>query len=63
MTASTTYMYEPKCLHVCLSSHGLKLAIAESCTGGMIATKITDIPGASSFFLGSIVTYSNKSKE
>lgn len=38
------------------------LAFAESCTGGMIAEKITTLPGASDFFLGSLVAYSNQLK-
>ena len=42
---------------------GLKLSLAESCTGGMIGCMITSVSGASSFFLGSAVTYSNESKE
>ena len=42
---------------------GLKLSLAESCTGGMIGCKITSVSGASSFFMGSAVTYSNESKE
>ena len=40
----------------------LTLAVAESCTGGIIASKITDVPGSSEFFVGSAVTYSNESK-
>ncbi len=39
------------------------LALAESCTGGHIASKIVSIPGASKFFLGSIVAYTNEWKE
>jgi len=39
------------------------LALAESCTGGKIASLITENAGASQFFLGSIVTYSNSTKE
>jgi nicotinamide-nucleotide amidase len=39
------------------------LAIAESCTGGFIAHRITNIPGASESFLGGIVAYSNGVKE
>ena len=46
-----------------LNARGATLACAESCTGGMIGAAITDMPGASSFFLGSAVTYSNESKE
>ena len=38
------------------------IALAESCTGGMIAGVLTDIPGASKVFLGSAVTYSNEAK-
>ncbi|MBU1864682.1 MAG: CinA family nicotinamide mononucleotide deamidase-related protein [Candidatus Omnitrophica bacterium] len=41
----------------------LYLACAESCTGGLIAKRITDIPGSSRFFLGATVTYSNRLKE
>jgi nicotinamide-nucleotide amidase len=40
----------------------LTLAIAESFTGGLISDWITDIPGSSDYFLGSIVSYSNESK-
>ncbi|MDR2860457.1 MAG: competence/damage-inducible protein A [Elusimicrobiota bacterium] len=38
------------------------LSLAESCTGGMIAQKITDISGSSAYFMGSAITYSNDSK-
>lgn len=40
----------------------LTLATAESCTGGLVATLITDIPGSSDVFEGGFVTYSNASK-
>jgi nicotinamide-nucleotide amidase len=40
----------------------LTLATAESCTGGMVAQRITSVPGASDVFAGSIVTYSDSSK-
>lgn len=46
-----------------MSKKGLKLSLAESCTGGMISSMITSISGSSLFFLGSAVTYSNESKE
>ncbi len=46
-----------------LKKHGLKLALAESCTGGLASKKVTDIPGSSEYFLGGIVTYSNEAKE
>ena len=46
-----------------MDAKGLKLSLAESCTGGMIASEITSLSGSSAFFLGSAVTYSNESKE
>lgn len=45
-----------------LSVLGLTMSTVESCTGGAIATKCTDLPGSSKWFLGSIVTYSNEMK-
>jgi nicotinamide-nucleotide amidase len=42
---------------------GMTLALAESCTGGMVAARITDIPGSSAYFLEGVVTYSNSAKE
>lgn len=46
----------------CLTAKGLKLASAESCTGGWLAKIITDIPGSSAWFSGSVVCYSNELK-
>lgn len=46
-----------------LRERGRTLALAESCTGGLIAHKLTNIPGSSEFFLLGAVTYSNESKE
>lgn len=43
-------------------SHGLTLATAESCTGGLIAATLTDVPGASNVFDRGFITYSNQSK-
>ena len=40
----------------------LKISLAESCTGGQLSSLITELPGSSSFFESSFVTYSNKSK-
>jgi len=42
---------------------GLTLAVAESCTGGMIAARITNVPGSSAYFDRSAVTYSNRAKD
>ena len=39
------------------------LSVAESCTGGLICDRITDITGSSDYFKGGMVTYSNESKE
>lgn len=46
----------------CLRSKGLTLALAESCTGGLISSMITDVPGSSDYLLLDAVTYSNASK-
>ncbi|MEJ2078874.1 MAG: competence/damage-inducible protein A [Acidobacteriota bacterium] len=45
-----------------LRSRALTLAAAESCTGGMLGELITEVPGSSDYFLGSVVTYSNQAK-
>ena len=46
-----------------LHEHGLTLSAAESCTGGLIAKRITDIPGCSDVFFGGCVTYTNEVKQ
>lgn len=49
-------------VHEILTARGLKLAVAESCTGGTIASKFTAIAGASQYFMAGVVSYSNASK-
>jgi len=46
-----------------LLERGWKLAVAESCTGGMVSSRITDIAGSSAVFHGGFVTYANAAKE
>lgn len=45
------------------TAQGVTLATAESCTGGMVAAAITDVPGSSASFLAGYVTYSNAAKQ
>lgn len=45
-----------------LVARGWKIAVAESCTGGLVAKRITDAPGASRYFERGFVTYSNQAK-
>lgn len=45
-----------------LKDNGLTLSTAESCTGGLIASSIVDVPGSSEVFYEGVVTYSNESK-
>lgn len=45
-----------------LRKRALKLALAESCTGGLIGNRITAVPGSSEYFLGDIVAYAYEAK-
>ena len=45
-----------------LTQQGTTLAVAESCTGGLISHSLTNVPGSSNYFLFAAVTYSNSSK-
>ncbi len=49
-------------LGVALASPPRSLAAAESCTGGLLSAAVTDVPGASAYFRGGVVAYSNASK-
>jgi PncC family amidohydrolase len=45
-----------------LQKDGRKLAVAESCTGGLIGDRLTDVPGSSEYFVGGVIAYSNEAK-
>jgi PncC family amidohydrolase len=46
-----------------LHARGLTIATAESCTGGLIAKRLTDRPGSSAYMIGGVVTYANRAKQ
>jgi len=50
-------------LHDILLKKGLTISCAESCTGGLLASTLTDLPSASHYFRGGIVCYSNEVKQ
>jgi PncC family amidohydrolase len=45
-----------------LREFGLRLAVAESCTGGLIGHRITNVPGSSTYYMGSITAYAYEAK-
>jgi PncC family amidohydrolase len=46
-----------------LSQRGWTLAVAESCTGGLVGHRITNVSGSSAYFEGGVISYSNEVKE
>jgi len=46
-----------------LTQHKLTLAVAESCTGGLIGHRLTNVPGSSAYFLGGVMAYAYDAKE
>jgi PncC family amidohydrolase len=48
---------------VALSERGWTLAVAESCTGGLLGHRITNVSGSSAYFEGGVISYSNEAKE
>ena len=49
-------------LHQLCIEKGVSIAVAESCTAGLIASKLTTLPGSSSYFNGGVVAYQNEIK-
>ncbi len=58
----TQHLDLPRQLVAALKNSNLTISTAESCTGGLIAKQITDVPGCSSVFHGGCVTYTNQVK-
>ena len=46
-----------------LKSRGLTISVAEACTAGEVASRLTSVPGSSSYFVGGVIAYANEVKE
>jgi PncC family amidohydrolase len=45
-----------------LREHGLRLSLAESCTGGLVGHRVTNVPGSSTYYMGSVTAYAYEAK-
>lgn len=61
MTSTNKYDLEEE-VGSLLRAAGLKIAVAESCTGGLLGQRITSVSGSSEYFLGGVIAYSNEIK-
>jgi nicotinamide-nucleotide amidase len=59
---ATSYQEMEEVVGMYLVMKGATISVAESCTGGMVAERLTRVPGSSQYFLSGIVSYSNQSK-
>lgn len=50
-------------LGAALRARGWRLAVAESCTGGLLGHRVTEVPGASDYFAGGVIAYANEVKQ
>ncbi|MDX9714990.1 MAG: CinA family protein [Dissulfurispiraceae bacterium] len=62
MTEDENQIKVVELLHALLKERGIRLAAAESCTGGFISHLVTMLPGASAVFSGSVICYNNEAK-